>query len=57
MPSPRFPAKATLMDARACPLDKFDALFGKITQALQPQKTAAPTAGLLPPPAYPESPR
>lgn len=32
MPSPRFPAKATLMDARACPLDKFDALFGKITQ-------------------------
>ena len=32
MPSPRFPATATLMDARQCPLDKFDALFAKITQ-------------------------
>jgi len=35
MPSPRFPATATLMDAKACPLDKFDALFGKITQERQ----------------------
>jgi pSer/pThr/pTyr-binding forkhead associated (FHA) protein len=32
MPSPRFPATATLLDARQCPLDKFDALFAKITQ-------------------------
>jgi len=32
MPSPRFPAIATLLDARQCPLDKFDALFAKITR-------------------------
>ena len=32
MPSPKFPAMATLLDARQCPLDKFDALFAKITQ-------------------------
>jgi pSer/pThr/pTyr-binding forkhead associated (FHA) protein len=32
MVSPRFPATATLLDARVCPLDKFDALFAKITQ-------------------------
>lgn len=32
MPSPRFPATATLLDAKQCPLDKFDALFTKITQ-------------------------
>ena len=32
MPTPRFPATATLLDARQCPLDKFDALFAKITQ-------------------------
>ncbi len=32
MPSPRFPATATLLDAKTCPLEKFDALFGKITQ-------------------------
>jgi pSer/pThr/pTyr-binding forkhead associated (FHA) protein len=32
MPSPRFPATATLLDARQCPLEKFDALFVKITQ-------------------------
>jgi pSer/pThr/pTyr-binding forkhead associated (FHA) protein len=32
MPSPKFPATATLLDARQCPLDKFDALFAKITQ-------------------------
>lgn len=32
MPSPRFPAIATLLDARHCPLDKFDSLFEKITQ-------------------------
>ena len=32
MPSPSFPATATLLDARQCPLDKFDALFTKITQ-------------------------
>jgi pSer/pThr/pTyr-binding forkhead associated (FHA) protein len=32
MPSPRFPATATLLDAKACPLDKFDPLFVKITQ-------------------------
>ena len=32
MPSPRFPATATLLDARQCPLEKFDALFAKITQ-------------------------
>lgn len=35
MPSPRFPATATLMDARVCPPDKFDALFTKITQERQ----------------------
>jgi pSer/pThr/pTyr-binding forkhead associated (FHA) protein len=27
-----FPATATLLDAKRCPLDKFDALFAKITQ-------------------------
>ena len=32
MPSPRFPATATLLHARQCPLDKFDALYTKITQ-------------------------
>jgi pSer/pThr/pTyr-binding forkhead associated (FHA) protein len=32
MPSFRFPATATLLDAKACPLDKFDPLFAKITQ-------------------------
>lgn len=32
MPSPRFPATATLLNAKQCPLDKFDALFTKITQ-------------------------
>lgn len=32
MVSPRFPATATLLDARVCPLDRFDALFAKITQ-------------------------
>jgi pSer/pThr/pTyr-binding forkhead associated (FHA) protein len=32
MPSPRFPATATLLDAKRCPFDKFDALFTKITQ-------------------------
>ncbi len=32
MPSPAFPATATLLDAKRCPLDKFDALFTKITQ-------------------------
>ena len=32
MPSPRFPAAATLLDAKVCPLDRFDALFAKITQ-------------------------
>ncbi len=32
MPSPRFPATATLLDAKVCPLEKFDALFAKITQ-------------------------
>ena len=32
MPSPRFPATATLLNAKRCPLDKFDALFTKITQ-------------------------
>ncbi|HSD50077.1 MAG TPA: hypothetical protein VLG48_01625, partial [Candidatus Methylomirabilis sp.] len=35
MPSPRFPATATLLDAKICPLDKFDALFTKITQERQ----------------------
>ena len=32
MPSPRFPAAATLLDAKVCPLDRFDTLFAKITQ-------------------------
>ena len=32
MSSPRFPAAATLLEAKACPLDKFDPLFVKITQ-------------------------
>lgn len=35
MPSPSFPAAATLLDAKACPLDRFDALFTKITQERQ----------------------
>jgi pSer/pThr/pTyr-binding forkhead associated (FHA) protein len=35
MSSPRFPATATLLDAKACPLEKFDALFAKITQERQ----------------------
>jgi pSer/pThr/pTyr-binding forkhead associated (FHA) protein len=35
MPSPRFPAAATLLDAKVCPLDRFDALFAKITQERQ----------------------
>jgi len=32
MPNPRFPATATLLSAKQCPLDKFDALFAKITR-------------------------
>jgi pSer/pThr/pTyr-binding forkhead associated (FHA) protein len=32
MSSPRFPATATLLYARQCPLEKFDSLFEKITQ-------------------------
>jgi hypothetical protein len=32
MPSPRFPAASTLLDAKVCALDRFDALFAKITQ-------------------------
>lgn len=32
MPSPRFPAASTLLDAKVCALDRFDALFTKITQ-------------------------
>ncbi len=32
MASPRFPAAATLLDAKMCPLEKFDALLAKITQ-------------------------
>jgi pSer/pThr/pTyr-binding forkhead associated (FHA) protein len=32
MSSPRFPATAILLDAKSCPLEKFDALFQKITQ-------------------------
>jgi len=35
MASPRFPATATLLDAKTCPLEKFDALFAKITQERQ----------------------
>jgi pSer/pThr/pTyr-binding forkhead associated (FHA) protein len=35
MPSPRFPATATLLDTKICPLEKFDALFTKITQERQ----------------------
>lgn len=35
MPSPRFPATATLLDAKVCPLVKFDPLFAKITQERQ----------------------
>lgn len=35
MPSPRFPATATLLDAKVCPLVKFDLLFAKITQERQ----------------------
>ena len=35
MPSPRFPMTATLLNAKVCPLDKFDALFAKITQERQ----------------------
>ncbi|OGB90149.1 MAG: hypothetical protein A3H39_03095 [candidate division NC10 bacterium RIFCSPLOWO2_02_FULL_66_22] len=35
MPSPRFPATATLLDAKICPLVKFDMLFAKITQERQ----------------------
>ncbi len=35
MPSVRFPATATLLDAKVCPLDKFDPLFAKITQERQ----------------------
>ncbi len=37
MRNPRFPATATLLDAKVCPLDKFDALFSKITQERQIQ--------------------
>jgi len=37
MRNPRFPATATLLDAKVCPLDKFDALFTKITQERQIQ--------------------
>ena len=32
MSSPRFPATATLLDTKSCPLEKFDPLFAKITQ-------------------------
>ncbi len=32
MSRPRFPSAATLLDAKVCPLEKFDALFAKITQ-------------------------
>ena len=35
MAHPRFPATATLLDARVCPLEKFDPLFVKITQERQ----------------------
>ncbi len=35
MSSPRFPAAATLLDAKACPLEQFDALFAKITRDRQ----------------------
>lgn len=35
MAIPRFPATATLLDAKVCPLEKFDALFAKITQERQ----------------------
>lgn len=35
MPTRRFPAMATLLDAKICPLEKFDALFTKITQDRQ----------------------
>ncbi|MEK7205479.1 MAG: FHA domain-containing protein, partial [candidate division NC10 bacterium] len=35
MPTRRFPATATLLDAKICPLEKFDALFTKITQERQ----------------------
>ena len=35
MPTRRFPATATLLDAKICPLDRFDALFTKITQERQ----------------------
>jgi pSer/pThr/pTyr-binding forkhead associated (FHA) protein len=35
MPTRRFPATATLLDAKICPLEKFDALFTKITQDRQ----------------------
>ncbi len=35
MPSPKFPAAGTVLDAKVIPLDKFDALFGKITQERQ----------------------
>ena len=32
MPSPQFPATATLLEAQPCPLSEFDALFTKLTQ-------------------------
>jgi pSer/pThr/pTyr-binding forkhead associated (FHA) protein len=35
MPGPRFPATTTLLDAKVVPLEKFDALFAKITQERQ----------------------
>jgi pSer/pThr/pTyr-binding forkhead associated (FHA) protein len=35
MPSPKLPAAGTVLDAKVIPLDRFDALFAKITQERQ----------------------
>jgi len=35
MPSPKFPASGTILDGKIVPIEKFDALFGKITQERQ----------------------
>lgn len=35
MPSPKFPAAGTVLDSKVIPLDKFDALFVKLTQERQ----------------------
>ncbi|MBI4536923.1 MAG: hypothetical protein HY712_03070, partial [candidate division NC10 bacterium] len=35
MPSPKFPAAGTVLDAKVIPLERFDALFAKITQERQ----------------------